>query len=275
MTMLERPAGDLFYDVCDIVPPWCAPKETILFLNGLAIDADIWVTWLPELVDRFRVVRTDLRGFGRSFVPVPGATWSIDRLAGDVLDVMAATETERVHFVGESTGGTVGLHLAAYHADALHTVTTVSAAHRGASIELARELRDEVESLGMDVWSEKLMGQRFHPDALSAGMYEWFHEVQRHCTPHACADLVDMLVATDLSEALPGISTPTLILAPDDSPFVAVEMQVARLRALADAELQIVAGARHGVSHSHGPACARVLREFLERRGYPATRRGE
>ena len=77
MTMLKRPQGDLYYDVCDIVPPW-ATKETILFLNGLAINSDIWVTWLPELADRYRIVRTDLRGFGRSFVPAKGAPWSID-----------------------------------------------------------------------------------------------------------------------------------------------------------------------------------------------------
>ena len=49
-----------------------AGQETVLFLNGLAIDSDIWVTWLPALVDRYRIVRTDLRGFGRSFVPAAG-----------------------------------------------------------------------------------------------------------------------------------------------------------------------------------------------------------
>ncbi len=111
------------------------------------------------------------------------------------------------------------------------------------------------------------MGQRFHEGALSAEMHRWFHDVQRRAAPEACTALVDMLVGTDLSPLLPGIEAPTLILAPDASPFVPVEMQVERLRAIPDAELQIVAGSRHGVSHSHGPACARALREFLRRRG--------
>ena len=41
MPILQRANGNLFYDVCDIVPPW-QEKETVLFLNGLAIDSDIW-----------------------------------------------------------------------------------------------------------------------------------------------------------------------------------------------------------------------------------------
>ena len=85
MSILERANGNLFYDVCDIVPPW-RRKETVLFLNGLAIDSDIWVTWLPALVDRYRIVRTDLRGFGRSFVPAAGSAWHIGDIAQDVLD---------------------------------------------------------------------------------------------------------------------------------------------------------------------------------------------
>ena len=266
MPMLERLEGDLYYEVCDIVPPWHDSPETILFLNGLAIDSDIWVNWLPGLVDRYRVVRTDLRGFGRSFVPASAAGWTIEQIAGDVLAVMTSVGADRVHFVGESTGGTVGLHLAAHHAQALRTLTTVAAAHRGGTIGGAQGLRDEVGTLGMDGWSEKLMALRFREGELSEATYRWFHDVQRGAAPHACVDLVDMLVRVDLTAALPEIRVPTLILAPDDSPFVSVEAQVERLRAIPGAELHVVAGARHGVALSRGEECAQALRDFLGRR---------
>lgn len=266
MPMLDRPAGALYYEVCDIVPPWQERRETILFLHGLAIDSDIWLTWLPELVDRYRVVRTDLRGFGRSFVPPPGAAWSMAQIADDVRAVMAAVGADRVHFVGESTGGTVGLHLAIHSPEALLTLTTVSAAHSGGAIRRAQALRDDVATLGMDAWSEKLMPLRFHAGALSKEMYRWFHDVQRSAAPHACIDLVDMLVEVDLAARLPEVRTPTLIIAPDDSPFVSLETQLERLRAIRASELHVVAGSRHGVAHSHGPECAGTLRDFLSRR---------
>ena len=263
MPILERSNGNLYYDVCDIVPPW-QDKETVLFLNGLSIDSDIWVTWLPTLVDRYRIIRIDMRGFGRSFVPPSGSAWNIADIAQDVLDVMAATGTERVHFVGESTGGTVGLHLGAEHAQKLLSLTTVSTAHRGGSIGRSKALRDDVKALGMDAWSEKVMGLRFHRDALSEEMHAWFHDVQRNSAAHACVDLVDMLVACDLTEQLPNIAVATLIIAPDDSPFVSVEPQVERLRAMPNAKLAVIANSRHGVSHSHGPECARILRRFID-----------
>ena len=266
MPMLERSEGDIHYEVCDIVPPWQEPRETILFLHGLAVDSDIWITWLPILADRYRIIRMDLRGFGRSFVPAEGADWSIDAMADDVRDVLAALGTQRVHFVGESTGGTVGLHLAAHHPGRLQTLTMVSAAHRGGTIGRARALRDDVHGLGMDAWSAKLMPLRFPSDCLSPAMERWFHDTQRASAPQACVDLVDMLVQVDLTEALGDIQVPTLLIAPDDSPFVSLETQVERLRAMPDCEMHVVAGARHGVAHSHGPECAGALRDFLERR---------
>ncbi|MDE0201385.1 MAG: alpha/beta hydrolase [Rhodospirillaceae bacterium] len=266
MPMLERSEGDIFYEVCDLVPPWVESRETILFLHGLAIDSDIWITWLPTLADRYRIVRMDLRGFGRSFVPAAGAAWSIDTLADDVLDVLAALGAQRVHFVGESTGGTVGLHLAAHHPGHLLTLTMVSAAHRGGTIGRSRALRDDVRALGMDEWSATLMPLRFPAGCLSPAMERWFHDTQRASAPQACVDLVDMLVQVDLTEALGGIRVPTLLIAPDDSPFVSLETQVERLRAMPDCEMHVVAGARHGVAYSHGPECAGALRGFLERR---------
>ena len=169
MAMLERPEGNIHYELCDIVPPWVEPRETILFLHGLAIDSDIWVTWLPTLADRYRIVRMDLRGFGRSFVPAEGEAWSIDALAGDVGDVLAALGTQRVHFVGESTGGTVGLNLAAHRPECLLTLTMVTAAHRGGTIGRSRALRDDVRELGMDDWSAKLMPLRFPAGRLKPG----------------------------------------------------------------------------------------------------------
>lgn len=265
MPLLQRPEGDLYYEVCDIVPPWVEHKQTILFLNGLAMNSDIWVTWLPELVPYYRVIRTDLRGFGRSFVPGKDDPWSLELIAQDVLAVMQATDTERIHFVGESTGGTVGMYMGIEHPQALASLTPVSAAHAGGSITMADRLRDEIAEIGMDAWSERLMGRRFHAGAITEAMQRWFHDVQRASVPHVCVNLTNMLIAMDLTDRLGEIKVPTLILSPDDSPFVVVEEQVKRLRAIPGSVLHVVANSRHGVSHSHGPECGRALREFLER----------
>jgi pimeloyl-ACP methyl ester carboxylesterase len=76
-----------------------------------------------------------------------------------------------------------------------------------------------------------------------------------------------MLVAADLSESLAEIGVPTLLLAPDESPFVSLEITHDVQARIPDCELKVFAGARHGLACSHGAACAQTLLEFIERRG--------
>jgi len=76
MPTLDRPGGPLHYEVTDVTAPWAGEPETILFHHGVGITGDIWLEWLPPLADRYRLVRLDVRGFGRSSVPGPGFGWS-------------------------------------------------------------------------------------------------------------------------------------------------------------------------------------------------------
>ena len=62
------------------------------------------------------------------------------------------------------------------------------------------------------------------------------------------------------------ITTPTLILAPNASPFIALEIFLDMHRRIPHSELQVFADARHGLVCSHGVACAQTLKQFLARR---------
>jgi len=63
---------------------WRTP-EPVLLLHGNAESGEAWNAWLPVLGRRFRVVRPDMRGFGRS-TPMPlDYRWSIDRIIEDFI----------------------------------------------------------------------------------------------------------------------------------------------------------------------------------------------
>src|SRR4051812_34956711 len=102
---------DLQWSVSDLTPPWRSAAGTIVFIHGIGTTGDVWSDWLPVLADRYRLVRFDTRGFGGSPAS-PDVTWSLDRLADDVLAVADAAGAAQVHLVGESLGGTVSLYLA-------------------------------------------------------------------------------------------------------------------------------------------------------------------
>ena len=101
--------GSLAYDIVDHRAPWQAERLPILFHHGIGASAGIWVGWLPALVDAYRIVTFDMRGYGRSVVPAPDFKWSIDLLIDDLFAVADAAGLARFHLVGESIGGTVAL----------------------------------------------------------------------------------------------------------------------------------------------------------------------
>lgn len=263
--VLETQEGPLYYQVDELTPPWVRDPPTIVFCHGVAVNCDIWAAWLPLLAPRFRIVRFDTRGFGRSIVPGRKIDWRMDLLADDILGVARATGTERFHLVGESMGGTVCLHLACRPDAPLLSLTCASTAHRGGSIRRVAEWRDFVAREGIAAWSAQMMERRFYPGALSAAERNWFDGVQQRCSADSLLDAADMLVAADLTDDLRRITAPTLLLCPDDSPFVSLDLSSEIHRLIAHSEMAVFPGARHGLPFSHAKACAETLLAFIDR----------
>ncbi|MGH3783025.1 MAG: alpha/beta fold hydrolase [Pseudonocardiaceae bacterium] len=89
-----------------------ASDSSVLVLAGpLGSTLEIWDPLVEALSKRFRVLRYDHRGHGRS--PVPGGTFSIVDLAVDAVALLDRLSIERAAFCGLSLGGMVGICLAA------------------------------------------------------------------------------------------------------------------------------------------------------------------
>ncbi len=73
----------------------------LMLSNGLGTNLTMWDGQIAEFCGKFRVLRYDRRGLGRSSVP-PGP-YSIDRLAYDVVSLL-----EQCYFCGLSMGGMIG-----------------------------------------------------------------------------------------------------------------------------------------------------------------------
>ena len=265
MPMLETADGALFYDITDLTPPWETAPETVLFHHGVGIDHGIWARWWPVLARRYRLVRFDMRGYGRSSVPPEGYPWSFDGLAADVHAIAAAAGAERFHYVGESLGGALGYYLAIYHPGSLLSLIACTAPHKGGAVNWLAEWRSFVAENGMDGWSTKMMERRFFPGALSPTEEAWFHAVQSACVAHVVLDQGDMLGTADLSDELGRITAPTLMIGGDSSPFLPPTVLADTHALVPGAQMQLFSGARHGVVLSHGTAAAQAMLDFLDR----------
>jgi pimeloyl-ACP methyl ester carboxylesterase len=84
----------------------------VLLLHGITLSSAVWAYQLRDLAEAgYRAAALDFRGHGRSRVGTDELT--IDRLAADVVEVMAALDMEKVVLAGHSMGGMVALRLLA------------------------------------------------------------------------------------------------------------------------------------------------------------------
>src|ERR671932_363182 len=100
---LDVPNARLYYEVAGAGP-------AVVFVHGFTLDARMWDDQWTVFGERYRVVRYDLRGFGRSEAePVPYS--DLD----DLLALLNFLDIERAHLVGLSMGGMVLVHFALTH----------------------------------------------------------------------------------------------------------------------------------------------------------------
>jgi pimeloyl-ACP methyl ester carboxylesterase len=83
----------------------------VLLIMGLAYPAAMWFRLVPALAERYRVVRVDNRGAGKTG-DVPGAPYTVATMAADCLAVLDAAGVDAAHVVGISMGGLMAQELA-------------------------------------------------------------------------------------------------------------------------------------------------------------------
>jgi 3-oxoadipate enol-lactonase len=77
----------------------------LVLINGLIADHNAWRAVLPALAERYRVITLDNRGTGQS--DAPAGDYSVEEMAGDVMNLIEHLEIHRPVIVGHSLGGCV------------------------------------------------------------------------------------------------------------------------------------------------------------------------
>lgn len=190
-----------------------AGRPVLIFSSSLGTNFAMWDPQIPALSQKFRVLRYDMRGHGRSAV-TPGP-YSIEGLARDVLGLLDALKIERAHFCGLSVGGALGQWFG------------VNAANRFKSLTLS----NTAARIGTaDGWNARIKtvqegGMAFVADAVVA---RWFTEAFAKSSPEKVESTRQMLLHTppegyvatcaalremDQRESVARISVRTLVIA--------------------------------------------------------------
>jgi pimeloyl-ACP methyl ester carboxylesterase len=83
----------------------------VLAVHGLGATKGSFLPTVMALADRFRVIATDLPGFGDSDKPI-GVRYDPGYFADTIIDLLDALGLDRVHLIGNSLGGRIALEVA-------------------------------------------------------------------------------------------------------------------------------------------------------------------
>jgi len=234
----------------------------LVLSNSLGTDMGMWDDQLPALAHRFRVLRYDQRGHGRS--PAPPGPYTIAELAGDVLDLMDRLGLERVSFCGVSMGGMTGMWLAI---NAPHRLDRLALCCTSAHLpprEMWTERAATVRAHGIEAVVDAQLERWFTPSA-GPELIDRTRRALLATPPEGYADCGEAIASHDLRSELAAIRAPTLVLSAPDDPATPPEHGRVIADAVDDARFVVLERGRHLAAVEEADRFAQALVSHLER----------
>lgn len=264
-----------FYEDDDFVAPWL-PHEVAFLQPWVMGDHHDWWSHVPVLGSRFRVLRLDRRGFGRSDPPPGRYEYTLDGLLRDFVDFLDALGVERVHYIGESFGAMLGAALAARYPD---RVASLALCHSPTSFptQIPSFSRDgfpdgptAVSAMGGWAYAHSLWSQRerLANDDMSRMLERAYRAEQQARIPtHVQAAILHLSFSPefDISGLLAQIRAPTLIIRPDHSSVITDAMHQQLVDGIAITEVIDAPRTPDGFTWMDPVGCARACLDFALR----------
>jgi 3-oxoadipate enol-lactonase len=260
MPYLElAPEARIHCTVDDWTDPW-TKLESALLIHGFAESTEAWRAWVPYLGRRFRVVRYDQVGFGRSSRVSNEATFTTAGLVEAAARVIETLAGGSAHVVGAKSGGLVAIELARLKPRLVKTLTL-------ASVPLAAPQPDawlrHMETHGMRSWARQTMPPRLGASMPPEGM-EWWIDLMGG-TPLATARAYMRWVSgIDVGATLDEVKCSVLVLTTSTPRRAYSRSDTERYRECLP-HARIVALERDGyhVAASYPDECAPLARDFM------------
>jgi aminoacrylate hydrolase len=215
----------------------------VVFVSGLNGSAGYWRDQVASFGNTFEVVLHDHRGVGQS--DHSRISYTVERLAGDVVRLMDALGMDKAHVVGHSTGGAIAQVLAIEHPERLASIV-IAASWTKADAYFRRlfALRKEIlQRLGPPsyVQANTLF---LYPAFWVARNNERLRQAEAQALatfppPEIMMSRIDAVLAFDRSAELCKIRTPALVIGAQDDVVTPAYFSEELARLIPGAEIKL------------------------------------
>jgi aminoacrylate hydrolase len=240
----------------------------VFLISGLSGQASYWQSQIPAFSREFGLVLHDHRGVGQS--DHVKMSYTVDKMAADVVALMDALEIEKAHIVGHSTGGAIAQVLAIEHPKRVEAlVITASWPKPDAYFRREFMLRKEIlAGLGPTAYVQQA-SLMLYPAAWVAEHNEALRgmeaqQIANFPPTEIMLSRIDALMAFDRTRDLGRIKAPTLVVGAADDQVTPAYHSEALARAIPDAELKLFAAGGHAFTQVMPRDFNQAVLPFLE-----------
>jgi pimeloyl-ACP methyl ester carboxylesterase len=189
----------------------------VLLLHGWASSSRMWQRLMNDLAGRYRCIALDLPGFGESDKP-EGSWYSIAHYVEIVAQFARALELTNPVVFGHSMGGMIALAAAGEGSMPMSRMVAINPVVTGKTYWDLRLLSDSplsTHAMSFGHWFWPIVSGDWVGPWLGAersDQYRRMREEWQQSTPEALTGALRAVGRTDLTSALPRITTPALVL---------------------------------------------------------------
>lgn len=203
-------------------------QTPLVLTHGLAGPADNWLPELGPLIERRRIIMHDVRGHGRTTVPESLDAYSMPTFAADLAALLRAVGVERAHIGGESMGGMITAQFAVDFPEMCESVllcdtTCGNGCDEGPGGEWERQMQRGISMLmhlaktyGLEETIRREQAYKLENDPhLNDSPYAFegdFERMKLMTLPGYLGAAHAIVTRPDLTNRIPGITAPTLVM---------------------------------------------------------------
>ncbi len=262
--VLREDSAEIAWEVdgADDAPP-------VLLIMGLAYPAAMWFRLVPALAERYRVIRIDNRGAGKTG-DVVGAPYTVPVMAADCLAVLDAAGIDAAQIVGISMGGLMAQEIALTQPQRV-TSLCLMATHPGITHAVMNpEALKLVTSGRADMTpqeaAEASIPFNYAPTTSRSVMEEdWAVRFPLACTLAGYMAQVQGTLPWTRYDDLPSITAPTLVVTGELDALVPPANATTLAERIPGADLVTIPDANHLLMSDQPDQVSKVLLDWLDR----------
>jgi 3-oxoadipate enol-lactonase len=222
-----------------------AGAPVVVLAGSLGSTLAMWEPQLAALTPRFRVLRYDHPGHGRT--PPAAGPLDLDALADPLLALLDDLGLDRVSFCGLSLGGMVGMTLAARAPERLDRLVLCCTSPRLGTAESWADRASTVRRGGMEAIADTVVERWFTPGfrAADEGTVASYRAMLLSVEPESYARCCEAIGAFDARERLAAVAASTLVIAGAEDPAIPAEDSRLLAEGIPGARLVVLDRAAH------------------------------